>query len=72
MMENPSDVSYIGIYDNHEDLHQYQFMMGQEQLQTMIDIAKNKSKQVKPMVWMVCTNKNTIVQQFVTNPQKDL
>ena len=32
-------------------------MMGQEQLQAMIDIAKDKSKQVNPMVWMVCTSK---------------
>ena len=59
MVKNPSDVSYTGIYDNHEDLHQYQFMVGQEQLQSMIDIAKNKSKQVNPMVWMVCTSKKT-------------
>ena len=56
-LNNPSDVSYTGIYDNHEDLHQYQFMVGQEQLQSMIDIAKNKGKQVNPMVWMVCTSK---------------
>jgi len=58
-LKNPSDVSYTGIYNNHEDLHQYQFMMGQEQLQAMIDIAKDKSKQVNPMVWMVCTSKKT-------------
>jgi len=59
-LKNPSDVSYTGIYDNHEDLHKYQFMMmDQEELQTMIDIAKNKSKQVNPMVWMVRTSKKT-------------
>ena len=49
-LKNPSDVSYTGIYDNHDDLHQYQFMMGQEQLQTMIDIAK-KTKANKLTLW---------------------
>jgi len=49
-LNNPSDVSYTGIYNNHEDLHKYQFMMNQEQLQVMIDIAKDNSKQINPMV----------------------
>ena len=58
-LKSPSDVSCTGIYNNHEDLQRYQFMMGQEQLQAMIDIANDKSKQVNPMVWMVRTSKTT-------------
>ena len=31
-------------------------MMNQEQLQVMTDIAKDKRKQINPMVWMGCTS----------------
>jgi len=60
-LKNPSEVSYTGIYDNSKDLHAYQFMMNQSDLQAMIDIARNKGNQFDPMVWMVRVSKKTPV-----------
>ena len=55
--KNPEEVSFSGIYDNSNDLHKYQFMMCNDNLQAMIDIAKKET--LDPMVWMVHVSKKT-------------
>ena len=58
-LKKPDEVSYVGIYDNSKDLHAYQFLVNQDNLQTMIDLARSKDKQFEPMVWMVNVTKKT-------------
>ncbi len=55
-LKNPNEVSYCGIYDNSKDLHKYQFMMCNDNLQAMIDLAKKNV--FEPMVWMINVRKN--------------
>ena len=59
--KKPDEVSYCGIYDNSKDLHAYQFLVNQDNLQTMIDLARSKDKQYDPMVWMVNVSRKTII-----------
>ena len=54
-IENPTDVSFSGIYDNSKGLCHYEFMMKQDKLQTIINHAKQN--QYDPMVWLININK---------------
>ena len=56
MVKNPNDVSFSGIYDN-SNLNKYEFMMGNDNLQTLIDLARNKP--LDPMVWLINVSKKT-------------
>jgi len=56
-LKNPDEVSFSGIYDNSKDLNHYKFMMCNDNLQAMIDLAKNET--IDPMVWMVNISKKT-------------
>lgn len=58
-IENPTDVSFSGIYDYSQGLCHYEFMMRQDKLQTIIDNAKQN--QYDPMVWLININKKTTV-----------
>ena len=51
--KTPDDVSYSGIYDTSTNLHSYQFLMNNDNLQAMIDLARSKEQQFDPMVWMM-------------------
>ena len=59
MVEKPDEVSYCGIYDNSKYLHSYEFLMNNDSLQAMINLARSKDKQFDPMVWMISISKNT-------------
>ena len=46
-IRKPNETSASGIYDNSKALYSYEFLMCQDNLQSMIDIAIEKNRLIK-------------------------